>query len=55
MDYLMDCIYGNSDSSSPRVTLSLGRAVGKVRVTSQGREFVSFTRIPYGKPPVGER
>ena len=55
MDYLMDCIYGSSDSNSPKVTLTLGRLVGKARQSSNGKEFISFTRVPYGKPPTGER
>lgn len=55
MNYIMDCVYGGSESSSPKATLSLGKIIGRVRETAKGNEFVSFTRIPYAQPPVGKQ
>lgn len=39
----------------PQVTTSQGTMKGKVLKSRDGREFFSFTSIPYAKPPVGER
>ncbi|CAH1407429.1 unnamed protein product [Nezara viridula] len=40
---------------SPQVITSYGTMKGQVLKSRDGREFSSFTRIPYAKPPVGER
>ncbi|CAH1407431.1 unnamed protein product [Nezara viridula] len=40
---------------SPQVTTSYGTMKGQILKSRDGRDFFSFTRIPYGKPPVGER
>ncbi|XP_014275607.1 juvenile hormone esterase [Halyomorpha halys] len=40
---------------SPQVTVSQGTMRGQVLKSRDGRDYFSFTRIPYGKPPVGER
>ncbi|CAH1407434.1 unnamed protein product [Nezara viridula] len=40
---------------NPQVTTSYGTMKGQFLKSRDGREFSSFTRIPYAKPPVGER
>ena len=50
----MDCMLPTGDSSSPKVTLPCGKMVGRARETAAKVEFVSFTRIPYAKPPIGD-
>ncbi|CAH1407437.1 unnamed protein product [Nezara viridula] len=40
---------------NPQVTTSYGTMKGQVLKSRDGRDFFSFTRIPYAKPPVGER
>ncbi|CAH1407428.1 unnamed protein product [Nezara viridula] len=40
---------------NPQVTTSYGTMMGQVLKSRDGRDFFSFTRIPYAKPPVGER
>ncbi|CAH1407430.1 unnamed protein product [Nezara viridula] len=40
---------------SPQVTTSYGTMKGQVLKSRDGRDYFSFTRIPYAKPPVGER
>ncbi len=40
---------------TPGVNLQgLGVVTGKVRETSEGTDYVSFTAIPYGEPPIGQ-
>ncbi|XP_014275602.3 esterase FE4, partial [Halyomorpha halys] len=40
---------------SPVVTVSQGTMRGQILKSRDGRDFFSFTKIPYAKPPVGER
>ncbi|CAH1407433.1 unnamed protein product [Nezara viridula] len=40
---------------NPQVTTSYGTMKGQVLKSRDGRDFFSFTKIPYAKPPVGER
>ncbi|XP_014275655.1 juvenile hormone esterase [Halyomorpha halys] len=40
---------------SPYVVTSQGTMRGKVLSSRDGRDYFSFTKIPYAKPPVGER
>ncbi|XP_066909381.1 venom carboxylesterase-6 [Halyomorpha halys] len=40
---------------SPIVTVSQGTMRGQIFKSRDGRDFFSFTKIPYAKPPVGER
>lgn len=39
----------------PQITTSQGMMRGQVLKSRDGRNFFSFTRIPYAKPPLGER
>ena len=51
-------VNGGGDSNKPRVILSNGCSViGRARETTAAfgaGEFVSFTKIPYAKPPIGK-
>ncbi|XP_014275632.1 juvenile hormone esterase [Halyomorpha halys] len=38
----------------PQVTVSQGTMKGQALKSRDGRDFFSFTKIPYAKPPVGE-
>ncbi|CAH1407436.1 unnamed protein product [Nezara viridula] len=40
---------------NPQVTTSYGTMKGQVLKSRDGKDFFSFTSIPYAKPPVGER
>ncbi|XP_014275638.1 juvenile hormone esterase [Halyomorpha halys] len=40
---------------SPQVTTSQGTLKGQILRSRDGRDYFSFTRIPYAKPPLGER
>ncbi len=53
LDGLLGCVTGADGDGNPGVRISLGRIVGKARETSAGTEFISFTRVPYAKPPTG--
>ena len=53
MEDLLNCIR-LKDDQKPTVYLNQGKIVGKLCETSNGTEFVSFTRIPYAEPPIGK-
>lgn len=38
----------------PTVTLPQGELVGKALTNENGKEYFSYTGVPYAKPPVGE-
>lgn len=39
---------------SPTIILPQGELVGQVLTNINGKEYFSFTGIPYAKPPIGE-
>lgn len=42
-----------SKSDYPSVVLSQGELIGQVLTNENGKEYYSYTAIPYAKPPVG--
>ena len=53
MDVLANCC-SLRDDRKPRIWTPLGKIVGSARETSRGTEYVSFTGVPYAKPPIGK-
>lgn len=42
-------------TTTPFVTIPLGKIEGYLTKTVNGKEYIAFEGVPYAKPPVGAR
>lgn len=40
--------------TNPQVTIDQGTLRGQYKMSRAGKQFASFTKIPFAKPPVGD-
>ena len=53
VDFLTNCFVLREDQK-PSVIIKCGKLTGRQKETKKGREYISFTSVPYAEPPIGK-